>query len=113
MSLDLTVLAADEVAIRDDMPDMITFDDGRTVVGMAGPEVKAQALKEEGFYEVLTVQFMALIALFVASDGTTAKPPYDNQQVTLKLTGNQYRIRDIHTTPDGLSYIMNLVCPTS
>lgn len=88
------------------MPDSITRADKTTVIGMAGPEVAQATLKDEGFFDELTVEFRGLVSRF-------ATKPVQNEPVTLKLTGKQYRIKSVQTTPDGLTYILNLVAMTS
>lgn len=100
MSIDLTIWAADQQAIQDDLPDSVVFDspDGRTIQCMSGSSSQSKKLAEEGFFGVYDLSLLFLASAF----GTSIPAP--RAKFTHTRSGLKYRIEKISDSPDGVSY---------
>ena len=102
MSIDLTVWAADEQAITLDLPAHMLFQDGQSIVGMAGDASFGHELVMDGFQGSSDIEFRALVSLFTSM-------PALNTTATHVESGLKYRIQTRKIGPDNLTYIFGMV----
>lgn len=101
-AINLSIWAADESEITTALPATFVFQDGQSVIGMAGDMAFGQELIEEGFTGSSDIEFRGLISRF------TSKPAL-NSTATHVETGLKYRISTLKNGPENLTYIFGMV----